>query len=235
MSLFDWFKPHSAPLTTAQLRRRGQLRAAAPLGDGPLAEQRLVVLDLETSGLNTNKDLVLSIGAVVIEQGAIDLGQQFACTLQRAAQPPNQSVLIHGLGPSAIAAGCEPAEALLACMAFIGASPVLGFHAPFDQRMLSRALKSSLDYRLQHPFIDLADLAPLLYPDAGIHKGGLDDWLKHCHLQIAERHNACADALVTAELALMLFSRARRQGLDSLLAIEQRLATQRRRQQAQRL
>jgi DNA polymerase-3 subunit epsilon len=235
MSLLNWFKPCRAPLPAAQLRRREQLRAAAPLSDGPLSEQRLVVLDLETSGLNTNKDLVLSIGAVVIEHGAIDLGQQFECTLQRAAQPHNQSVLIHGLGPSAIAAGCEPAEGLLACMEFIGASPVLGFHAPFDQRMLSRALKTSLNYPLQHPFIDLADLAPLLYPDAGIHKGGLDDWLKHCGLQIAERHNAGADALVTAELALMLFSRARRQGLDNLLAIEQRLATERRRQQAHRL
>ena len=235
MSLLNWLKPRSAPLPAAQLRRREQLRAAAPLSDGPLSEQRLVVLDLETSGLNTNKDLVLSIGAVVIEHGAIDLGQQFECTLLRAAQPHNQSVLIHGLGPSAIAAGCEPAEGLLACLEFIGASPVLGFHAPFDQRMLSRALKTSLNYPLQHPFIDLADLAPLLYPDAGIHKGGLDDWLKHCGLQITERHNAGADALVTAELALMLFSRARRQGLGNLLAIEQRLTTERRRQQAHRL
>ncbi|MDO9322207.1 MAG: 3'-5' exonuclease [Pseudomonas sp.] len=235
MSLLNWLKPCRAQLPADQLRRREQLRSAAPLSDGPLNEQRLVVLDLETSGLNTNKDLVLSIGAVVIEHGAIDLGQQFECTLQRAAQPHNQSVLIHGLGPSAIAAGCDPAEGLLACMEFIGASPVLGFHAPFDQRMLSRALKTSLNYSLQHPFIDLADLAPLLYPDAGIHKGGLDDWLKHCGLQIAERHNAGADALVTAELALMLFSRARRQDLNSLLAIEQRLTTERRRQQAHRL
>ncbi len=235
MSLFDWLKPHSAPLTAAQLQRREQLLSAQPLSDTALSEQRMVVLDLETSGLNTNKDLVLSIGAVVIEHGAIQLGEQFECTLQRAAQPHNQSVLIHGLGPSAIAAGCEPVEGLLDCMAFIGASPVLGFHAPFDQRMLSRALKHSLSYTLQNPFIDLADLAPLLYPDSGIRKGGLDDWLQHCGLHIVQRHNAGADALVTAELALMLFSRARQQGLPSLLAIEQRIATQRRRQQAQGL
>ena len=71
-------------------------------------------------------------------------------------------------------------------MEFIGASPVLAFHAPFDQRMLSRALHDSLGYKLQHLFIDLADVAPLLYPDAGIRKGGLDDWVRYCGLQVQD-------------------------------------------------
>ncbi|HLA31123.1 MAG TPA: 3'-5' exonuclease, partial [Pseudomonas sp.] len=44
--------------------------------------------------------------------------------------------------------------------------------------------------------------------------------------------HASADALVTAELALILFSKARQQGLDSLPALARRLAGERRRQQA---
>lgn len=231
MSLFNWRKARGPSLSAEQLQRREQLLPAAPATELPLQQQRLVVLDLETSGLNTNRDLVLSIGAVVIEDGAIDLGQQFECTLQRDAQPSNDSVLIHGLGPSAIAAGIAPADGLLACMEFIGASPVLAFHAPFDQRMLSRALHDSLGYKLQHLFVDLADVAPLLYPDAGIHKGGLDDWVRYCGLQVLERHNASADALVTAELALILFSQARRQGYAQLPALLNAVARRKRRQQ----
>lgn len=38
-----------------------------------------------------------------------------------------------------------------------------------------------------------------------------------------QRHHASADALVTAELALILFSKARSQQLDSLQALEQQL------------
>ncbi len=231
MSLFNWRKPRGPNLSDAQQQRREQLLAAAPIIAQPLQQQRWVVLDLETSGLNTNRDLVLSIGAVVIEDGAIDLGQQFECTLQRDIQPTHDNVLIHGLGPGAIAAGCAPAEGLLACMEFIGASPVLAFHAPFDQRMLSRALHDSLGYKLQHLFIDLADVAPLLYPDAGIHKGGLDDWVRYCGLQVQERHNASADALVTAELALILFSQARRQGYAQLPDLLDAVARHKRRQQ----
>lgn len=230
MSLFNWRKARGPSLNTEQLQRRDQLLPAAPVVEQALHLQRLVVLDLETSGLNTNRDLVLSIGAIVIEDGAIDFGQQFECTLQRDAQPANDSVLIHGLGPSAIAAGVAPAEGLLACMEFIGASPVLAFHAPFDQRMLSRALHDSLGYKLQHLFIDLADVAPLLYPDAGIHKGGLDDWVRYCGLHVQERHNASADALVTAELALILFSQARRQGYAQLPALLSAVARHKRRQ-----
>ena len=230
MSLFNWRKARGPSLSVEQQQRREHLLAAAPIIDQPLQQQRFVVLDLETSGLNTNRDLVLSIGAIVIEDGAIDFGQQFESTLQRDIQPSHDNVLIHGLGPSAIAAGVAPAEALLACMEFIGASPVLAFHAPFDQRMLSRALHDSLGYKLQHLFIDLADVAPLLYPDAGIRKGGLDDWVRYCGLHVQERHNASADALVTAELALILFSQARRQGYAQLPALLSALARHKRRQ-----
>jgi DNA polymerase-3 subunit epsilon len=120
-------------------------------------------------------------------------------------------------------------------MEFLGASPLLAFHAGFDQRMLGRALKQTLGYRLRHPFFDVAELAPLLYPQANIQHGGLDDWTDYFGLQVQQRHHASADALVTAELALILFSRARQQQLDSLLALEQRLAGWRRRQQAHSL
>ncbi|HSC82934.1 MAG TPA: 3'-5' exonuclease, partial [Pseudomonas sp.] len=40
------------------------------------------------------------------------------------------------------------------------------------------------------------------------------------------------DALATAELALILFSKARQQQLDSLIALDQRLQGWRRRQRA---
>jgi DNA polymerase-3 subunit epsilon len=236
MNLFHWLKPASKPkapdLTALQLERLNTLSPASPLSERPLREQRWVVLDLETSGLNMNRDQVLSIGAVVIEDGAIDLGQQFERTLLRINHKLSPSVLLHGLGPSAIAAGSEPVEALLDFMAFLGDSPVLAFHAPFDQHMLARALKESLGYRLQHPFFDVAEIAPMLCPQACLRQAGLDDWTGFFGLHAEERHHASADALVTAELALILFSHARRQEMDSPARLEQCLGQWRRRQQS---
>ncbi|WP_068824679.1 3'-5' exonuclease [Pseudomonas sp. BMS12] len=223
--VLDWLRPGNDP-------RCSELPAPRALDDRPLVEQRLVVVDLETSGLNLQRDHLLAIGAVVIEHGAIDFAQQFECTLCQPDHKASASTLIHGIAPSAIAAGSEPTEALLAFMDFVGDSPMLAFHAPFDQHMLQRALKQQLGYRLQHPFLDVADLAPLLCPEGPQRRAGLDDWLNHFKLQAAERHNASADALATAELALILFSKARRQGLDSLAELQRRAQSWRRRQTA---
>ncbi|SCY79546.1 MULTISPECIES: PolC-type DNA polymerase III [unclassified Pseudomonas] len=232
MNLFSWLRPAQPTLPDALQQRLEHLPAPSPLGEGDLRAQRWVVLDLETTGLNLNKDQVLSIGAVVIEDGAIDFSQQFERTLQCNQQKLGPSVLIHGLAPSAIAAGSDPAEALLAFMAFVGDSPLLAFHAPFDSHMLGRALKDHLGYRLQHPFLDVADLAPMLCPQANLRKSGLDEWIDWFKLQVFDRHNASADALATAELALILFSRARQQQIHSPLELQQRLGQWRRRQQA---
>lgn len=234
MTLFDWFRPKAkaAPLNAEQQQRLQQLRPFTALGDNTLRQQRWVVVDLETSGLNMNRDQVLSIGAVVIEDGAIDLSQQFEQTLLRVDHKLSPAVLLHGLGPSAIAAGNEPVEALLDFMEFVGDSPLLAFHAPFDQHMLARALKDSLGYRLQHSFLDVAEIAPMLFPQASFRQAGLDEWTAFFDLQAEERHHASADALVTAELALILFSHARRQQIDSPARLEQCLGQWRRRKQS---
>lgn len=232
MNLLSWLRTKKPGLDSAQQQRVEQLRKPTPLGSEPLRSQRWVVLDLETSGLNLNRDLVLSIGAVVIEDGAVDFSQMFERTLQRAETKLSPSVLIHGLGPSAIAAGSDPVDALLDFMEFVGDSPLLAFHAPFDQHMLCRALKDSLGYRLAHPFLDVADIAPLLCPDAPIREAGLDDWINHFNLHVGERHHASADALATAELMLILFSRARQQHIDTPQALQERLSQWKRRKHA---
>ena len=232
MSLLSWLLPRKKPLLSLEQQQRLlQLPSATALSNVPLRSQRWVVVDLETSGLNLNRDQVLSIGAVVIEDGAIDLSQAFERTLLRPDHPLSPSMLLHELGPAAIAAGSDPVDALLDFMDFVGDSPVLAFHAPFDQHMLTRALKDSLGYRLQHPFMDVAALAPMLCPQFNPRLAGLDHWINHFNLQVEDRHNASADALATAELALILFSRASVQGIDSPLALQQRLNQWQRRKQ----
>ena len=220
------------PLDDEQRRRLQRLPAATPLDARPLQTQRFVVLDLETSGLNVERDIVLSIGAVLIEDGAIDFGRQFECTLQRQMATVTESVLIHGIAPSALALGTAPAEALLGFMEFAGDCVFLAYHAPFDQRMLTRALKDELGYRLQHRFFDIADLAPMLFPEALVQQGGLDHWIDHFQLNMPQRHHAAADALATAEIALILFNRARRMGLDNVAELGARLGHWRRSRQA---
>jgi DNA polymerase-3 subunit epsilon len=78
----------------------------------------------------------------------------------------------------------------------------------------------------------VADIAPLLCPQAHIRDAGLDQWIDWFKLEVFERHNASADALATAELALILFSRARQLQIHSPLNLQQRLSQWKRRQRA---
>jgi DNA polymerase III subunit epsilon len=230
VKLFKWFRK------SPQLREADALRLATlPVyiaSEQPLDQQRFVVVDLETSGLNTLKDKILSIGAVTIDQSAIALGHQFSCTLRRANHAVSESVLIHQIPPSEVAAGVRPENALLSFMEYVGSSPLLAFHASFDQRMLVREMDDAFAYPLRHAFYDVAEIAPLLYPEHGMRTPGLDDWVKFFNLHVLQRHNASADALVTAELMLILLKRAKQQGIFTLADLDVSLKNWRRRQQS---
>ena len=230
MKILKWFR--KAP----ELREKETLRLAAlaapEVSKQPLQQQRFVVVDLETSGLNTLKDKILCIGAVTIENSAISLGDQFSCTLRRANHAVSESVLIHQIAPSEVAAGVRPEKALLSFMEYVGGSPLLAFHANFDQRMLVREMDDAFSYDLHHAFYDVAEIAPLLYPDHCMRNPGLDDWVSFFGLQVLQRHNASADAMVTAELMLILLRRAQQQGIDSLEQLDVSLRNWRRRQQS---
>ncbi len=221
----------SPELRASDALRLAALAPPAALSEQPLSEQRFVVVDLETSGLNTLKDKILSIGAVTIEHSAIALGQQFSCTLRRVNHAVSESVLIHQIPPSEVAAGMRAEKALLNFMEYVGSSPLLAFHATFDQRMLVREMNDAFAYNLRHPFYDVAEIAQLLCPESNMRNPSLDDWVSFFGLQVLQRHNASADAMVTAELMLILLKRAERQGILSLQALDISLQNWRRRQQ----
>lgn len=229
MSFFKWFR--KAP----ELRESDAVRLAAlaapEVSELPLHQQRFVVVDLETSGLNTLKDKILSIGAVTIENSAIALGNQFSCTLRRAGHAVSESVLIHQISPSEVAAGIRPEKALLSFMEYVGSSPLLAFHASFDQRMLVREMDDAFAYNLRHHFYDVAEIAQLLYPEHNMRNPGLDDWVSFFGLQVLQRHNASADAMVTAELMLILMKRAEQRGINDVQTLSVSLQNWRRRQQ----
>ncbi|WBE25868.1 PolC-type DNA polymerase III [Denitrificimonas caeni] len=230
MKIFKWFRK-GPELRAKDALRLGAL-AAPVVSELPLHKQRFVVVDLETSGLNTLKDKILSIGAVTIEDSAIALGHQFSCTLRRQNLTVSESVLIHQIPPSEVAAGIRPEKALLSFMEYVGSSPLLAFHASFDQRMLVREMEDAFAYQLRHPFYDVAEIAPLLYPEHNMRNPGLDDWVDFFGLQVLQRHNASADAMVTAELMLILLKRAEQQGIEDLATLDISLQNWRRRQQS---
>ncbi|MFW5824947.1 MAG: 3'-5' exonuclease [Marinobacter sp.] len=192
-------------------------------GTERLDDLRLIVLDLETTGLNPAKDKVIAIGAVAIDRMAIPLSDQFDLILRRPELDIRETVLIHGIGPEALTKGHETRDALVRLLEWMNGDPILAFHSAFDRKFLEKALKQHLNYTQPHTWVDVADLMPAFFPDALEGSKRLDNWADHFGLEIAARHHAAADALATAELALIAFREAGRQGVVTLDDLHQKL------------
>jgi len=182
----------------------------------PLRQARCVVVDVETTGLDTRRDRLLSIGACVVEALRVRTGENYASILCREATNRRENIVIHGIGPQAQAAGQPPEESLMSFLEFIGKRPLVAFHAGLDQAMLDRDLRATLGMRLHNAWIDLALLAPVLVPEARLPQASLDEWLAYFGLRAHVRHRAMDDALATGELFLVLLKRALARGLDTV-------------------
>ena len=182
------------------------------------AARRWVVVDTETTGLDANVDELISIGGVAMVDGRVIPADSFEVIVKRASASSHNNILVHGVGVQAQLAGTDPHDALRDFIDFLGQSPLIAFHAPFDRKFLVRAIKRyGGQRRFDNPWLDIAELAPAL--EANKKLKSLDDWLQHYGIAVAPRHNAAADAFATALLVARLLPEARRQGASDHLAM----------------
>jgi DNA polymerase-3 subunit epsilon len=171
-------------------------------------ETRFVVLDVESSGLNPFRDRLLSIGAVVVREGTIRVGEAFELVLRQDAPSDHQNILIHGIDGATQVGGRDPREALLEFLAYAGKAPLVGYHVDFDRVMIERAMKRALGVKPDNEWLDLARLLPALFPNQAARGRGLDYWLGVFSIENFARHAALADAFATAQLLLVALPRS---------------------------
>jgi DNA polymerase III subunit epsilon len=183
-----------------------RLDAWRDMKDATLADTfefgRYVVVDVESTGLDLNKDRLIAIGAVVVEGGKIVLKESLELVLRQDKVSTKDNILIHGIGGEAQSEGVEPVTGLLDFLEFLGKAPLVAFHVTFDQTMIRRAMKEYLGMDFKHPWLDLAYVMPGLLPEYARRYRALDDWSGHFNINNYARHSALADALATAQLLL---------------------------------
>lgn len=205
---------HAAAIAAYQ--REAQPDLAAPAGD-----LRLVVVDVETTGLRPYRDKLLAIGAVSMTGKLIRLHETFETTLRQAAPSTPENILVHGIDGTTQISGVEPAAALVQFLQFVRADPLIAFHADFDRVFVERAMRAALGITPSNIWLDLADLAPALFPEHAEGAQTLDHWMTIFEIDNPARHEAVADAVATAQLLQVLLARAEQSnagGFAQLLA-----------------
>lgn len=217
MSLLSrWFQG-APPLDPAAAKRLTVWQALSPASKSVRLDQnRFVVMDVETTGLSLTSDHLIAIGAVAVKAGRIDLDDSFEVVLQQETSSGKDNILIHGIGGTAQVGGIAPVEALLQFLEYLGQDPLIAFHVSFDETMTKRALKKFLGLNFRHTWLDLAYVAPGLYPELARKYRALDHWVDHFHIQNFARHSALADSLATAQLFLVAMETAQKNGIEDL-------------------
>ena len=146
----------------AALKRRwllyhlGDTRFAFMWGSPPPDEW--VVLDCETTGLNTARDEIVSIGAVRIVGDRLMTSERLDLLVKPRRGMQADAVRVHGLREQDVAGGLDIDDALQQLMRFIGARPLVGYYLEFDLAMINRALFPMLGVGLPQPRFEVSAL-----------------------------------------------------------------------------
>ncbi|WBL42485.1 3'-5' exonuclease [Algoriphagus halophytocola] len=184
-----------------------------------LDQLSFIVLDTETTGLDTKKDSVLSFGAVKIAQKRILINSAVEW-YPEMFQALNQSPLIHGMVERSNQISTSTFVKRL--LEYFSGDILVGHHLGFDLAMLQKlSAPFGLD-QFKNPTLDTMSLAVRL--DHGptvnlnhvqVKNYSLDALCERHQIPLDDRHTAAGDAHLTALLLLKLLKIAAAKGIVS--------------------
>jgi len=166
---------------------------------------RFVVLSTETTGLNANKDVILSIGAVSVESNTIVVSDCFEVILLQYIFLHDNGLSNEFIVESKLPKLGEP-EAIQAFIDFIGNSILVGHRIHFDIDMINEALYKMGCSRIKNEAIDIEIMYRKLIDNTD-KQFSVDELCKIFKVAKNDRHSSAEDAYTIALLFLKLKSR----------------------------
>jgi len=180
-------------------------RSQLPLLGLAVKQAPLLAIDLEMTGLDANKDHILSIGWVPINGGAIDTaGAQH--WLIKTDREVGESATIHGITDSQSTAGTDKKQVMGRFLNACRGRLLIFHHAPLDLAFIDRSTRIAFNSGFKPAVIDTlaGERKRLGRQSESISQGALR--LAACRERYGlpgyTGHNALTDALATAELFL---------------------------------
>jgi DNA polymerase-3 subunit epsilon len=166
---------------------------------------RFVVLSTETSGLNPDKDIILSIGSFAVIDNSIVIGDNFETVLLQYKFLHDNGLSNEFIVESKMKKLIEP-EAIKLFIEYIGNSVLVGHHIDFDVEMINAALERLNCGRLKNEALDIDIMYRKLH-DITDKEFSLDELSTIYKIPKSERNSSSEDAYRIALLFLKLKSR----------------------------
>lgn len=166
---------------------------------------RYVALSVETTGLNTSKDVIISFGAIGVVNDNIYIGDTFEIAIPQYKYLHDNGITNDFLLESSQPKLAEPA-AIENFINFIGNSTLVGHRINFDVEMINVALEKLACGRLKNEALDIEVMYKKLH-DINDKNFSLDELSHLFKIAKTERISTTDDAYTIALLFLKLKSR----------------------------
>jgi DNA polymerase-3 subunit epsilon len=188
---------------------RDYLAVAMPDPQTPLAELRLLAVDIETTGLDPRRDRVLSIGWLPVDGGRISLGGAGRVVVRDAggAAGVGQSATVHGLTDDRLARGVAVEDAVARLLDALAGRVLLAHFARIETGFLAAVCERAWGAGMPCVVVDTFELERRVVAGgwgAEPARGALRLWTarERRGLPVYRAHEALTDALACAELYL---------------------------------
>ena len=185
--------------------RRRPTRPSRAARRGSWREASFLSLDFETTGLDLAADRIVSFGAVPVTHGAVELGGAVHRLVDPGDRAPSRvSVTVHGIRPSELTGQMSGEAAADALADLLDRRFLLAWFADVEIAFLRSMFgrRPRWDGRT----VDVRDLYRA-HAGAGAERTSLTEAAVGCGVPVADPHQALDDALVTAQLFLVLAAR----------------------------
>jgi ATP-dependent DNA helicase DinG len=170
----------------------------------------IVSLDIETTGLDENRDVIIEIAAVKFKDKRIE--DEFHTLINPGKHIPDFITGLTGIDDAMVRQAPRLRDITNELTAFIGDAPILGHNVSFDVKFLRKA--GLFEYQQT---LDTYELASVLMPTATRYNLGALG--KQLGIPLPATHRALDDARVTQAAYLRLLDLARELPLETLQEI----------------
>lgn len=173
----------------------------------PWTEVELAALDFETTGLDLARDHIVSFGVVPVRSGRVVVGEALHQLVEPTSPPSRSSVAVHGIRPMDLAGSPRIAEASRTLARALDGKFLLVWFARVEVAFLARKFggrpsswsRRCIDvWRLAHRWVSGQK------ETVARHEDSLSHWAARLGIPVSSPHDALDDALVTAQLFLVL-------------------------------
>ncbi|MFZ5997816.1 MAG: PolC-type DNA polymerase III [Nitrospirota bacterium] len=173
-----------------------------------ISETRYVVIDTELTGLDEKRDSIVSLGAVRMVGGRIDLNDSFYRLINPETELTAQSIVIHQIMPSEVELKPDIDTVLSEFLEFCGTDIIVGHCLAIDLSFINREMKKRSGAELKNGLLDTLALYQALSKRVHNHKifaTPLRDYslyglARHLDIPVSSAHNAMMDAFLTAQI-----------------------------------